>query len=61
MRIDGTELLHWPDHYVAVALPDISRDLQAAWEERGYTFVRFPADTNAWTPLFQRLARLLGL
>lgn len=61
VRIDGTELLHWPDHYVAVALPDISRDLQAAWEERGYTFVRFPADTNAWTPLFQRLARLLGL
>lgn len=61
VRVDGVELLHWPDHYVAVALPDIGRDLQAAWEERGYTFVRFPADANAWAPLFQRLNRLLGL
>src|SRR5690606_9273826 len=60
-RLESAELLHWPDHYVAVALPDTSRDLQAAWEDRGYTFVRFPADTNAWALLFQRLTRLLGL
>jgi len=60
-RVEGGELLYWPDHYVAVALPDTGRDLQAAWEDRGYTFVRFPAETQAWAPLFQRLARLLGL
>ena len=54
-------VLHWPDHYAAVALPDTPRDLQAAWEDRGYSFIRFPADTSAWPPLFQRLRRLLGL
>ncbi|CAM5419000.1 hypothetical protein RLIN73S_00018 [Rhodanobacter lindaniclasticus] len=54
-------VLHWPGEYAAVALPDTPRELQAAWEDRGYTFIRFPADTDAWTPLFQRLARLLGL
>ena len=53
-------VLHWPDHYTAVALPETPRELQAAWEDRGYTFVRFPADTAAWLPLFQRLGRLLG-
>ncbi|MEY2117167.1 DEAD/DEAH box helicase [Rhodanobacter sp. FW106-PBR-R2A-1-13] len=57
----GQMVLHWPGEYAAVALPDTPRELQAAWEDRGYTFIRFPADTNAWTPLFQRLARLLGL
>ncbi|MGC8731835.1 MAG: DUF1998 domain-containing protein, partial [Halothiobacillaceae bacterium] len=61
VHIDSVELLHWPDHYVAVALPDTSRDLREEWEERGYTFVRFSTDFNAWTPMFQRLARLLGL
>jgi hypothetical protein len=58
---DGQVVLHWPDHYAAVALPDTPRELQAAWEDRGYSFVRFPADTAAWPPLFQRLGRLLGL
>ena len=53
-------VLHWPDHYAAVALPDTPRDLQGAWEDRGYTFVRFHADTAAWPALFQRLRRLLG-
>ncbi|MEN1565326.1 hypothetical protein AAIH74_36965, partial [Pseudomonas aeruginosa] len=59
--IEGLALLHWPDHYAAIALPDTPRDLQAAWEDRGYTFIRFPADTDAWPMLFQRLGRLLGL
>lgn len=54
-------ILHWPDHYAAVALPDTPRELQAAWEDRGYSFIRFPADTAAWPMLFQRLGRLLGL
>ena len=54
-------ILHWPDHYTAVALPDTPRELQAAWEDRGYSFIRFPTDTEAWPPLFQRLGRLLGL
>lgn len=58
---DGRVLLHWPDHYAAAGLPDTSRELQAAWEDRGYSFIRFPADTAAWPPLFQRLGRLLGL
>ena len=58
---DGQVVLHWPDHYAAVGLPDTPRELQAAWEDRGYSFIRFPADTAAWPPLFQRLGRLLGL
>lgn len=57
----GQVVLHWPDQYAAVGLPDTPRELQTAWEDRGYTFIRFPADTAAWPPLFQRLARLLGL
>lgn len=52
-------VLHWPDQYAAVGLPDIPRTVQADWEDRGYTFVRFPADTATWPALFQRLARLL--
>ena len=58
---DGQVVLHWPDHYAAVGLPDTPRELQAAWEDRGYSFIRFPADTATWPPLFQRLGRLLGL
>lgn len=58
---EGHVVLHWPDHYAAVALPDTPRELQAAWEDRGYSFIRFPADTAAWSPLFQRVVRLLGL
>ncbi|MNO06935.1 hypothetical protein D3C81_2289260 [compost metagenome] len=54
-------VLHWPDHYAAAGLPDTPRELQAAWEDRGYSFIRFPADTAAWPPLFQRLGRLLGI
>lgn len=59
-QVDACTVLHWPDHYAAIALPDTPRELQSAWEERGYTFIRFPADPETWTPLFQRLARLLG-
>ena len=58
---DGQAVLHWPEHYVAVGLPDTPRELQAAWEDRGYTFIRFSADTATWPPLFQRLGRLVGL
>ncbi|RQV56160.1 DUF1998 domain-containing protein [Burkholderia cenocepacia] len=61
VEIEGLALLHWPDHYAAIALPDTPRDLQATWEDRGYTFIRFPADADAWPMLFQRLGRLLGL
>ena len=60
-QVDACTVLHWPDHYAAIALPDTPRELQSAWEDRGYTFIRFPADTAAWPPLFQRLGRLLGL
>ena len=55
----GSLLLHWPDHYVAVALPDTPRILQTEWEERGYTFVRFGEDRTAWTPAFGKLTKLL--
>lgn len=58
---DGFAVLHWPDHYAAVAFPDTPRELQAQWEDRAYTFVRFPADTTAWPAALQRLARLLGI
>lgn len=58
--VDGIEVLHWPDHYTAVALPDTPRALQATWEDRGFTFVRFPDNEAAWAPLFQRLARLIA-
>jgi hypothetical protein len=58
--IDDITIQHWPVHYVAVALPDTPRELQAAWEDRGFTFIRFPADSDTWAPLFQRLVRLLG-
>lgn len=54
-------VLYWPDHYAAAALPDTPREVQSAWEDRGYTFVRFPSDASAWPSLFQRLARLLTL
>ncbi|HXF07868.1 MAG TPA: DEAD/DEAH box helicase [Candidatus Acidoferrales bacterium] len=56
----GSPLLHWPDHYVAVALPDTPRQLQTEWEERGYTFVRFGENRTAWPPAFAKLAKLLG-
>lgn len=57
---EGIEVAHWPDHYVAVALPDTPRELQAVWEDRGFTFVRFPDNENAWAPLFQRLLKMLA-
>lgn len=60
MEADGATLLHWPDYYAAVALPDTPRDLQATWEDRGYSFIRFPADEAVWPAMMQRLARLLG-
>ena len=49
---DGLAMLYWPDHYAAVALPDITRERQALWEDRGFTFIRFPADTETWPALF---------
>jgi hypothetical protein len=61
VETEGLALLHWSDHYVAIALPDTPRELQALWEDRGFTFIRFPADAEAWPVLFQRLGRLLGL
>lgn len=60
VQVDGIVLLHWPDHYTAVALPDTPRELQSAWEDRGYTFVRFSADSATWPAAYQRLNRLLG-
>lgn len=59
-EVGDATIFHWPDHYAAVALPDTPRELQSAWEDRGYTFIRFSADTDAWAALFQRLGRLLG-
>lgn len=59
-EVSAQIILHWPEHYTAVALPDTPRELQAAWEDRGYSFIRFPVDTDAWPSLFQRLGRLLG-
>jgi hypothetical protein len=52
--------LHWPDHYVALALPDTPRSLQSEWEDRGYTFVRFSENTAVWTDAFRKLSKLLG-
>ena len=52
-------VLQWASDLVAVALPDTPRELQHEWEERGYTFVRFAADTSIWPPTFVRLVRLL--
>ena len=59
--VDDVIVLHWAEHYVAVALPDTPRELQSAWEERGYTFIRYSAEPENWPTLFPRLARLLGL
>ena len=53
-------VLQWTDDLIAVALPDTPRELQADWEDRGYTFVRFVGDELAWPPIFARLAKLLG-
>ena len=61
VEVDSISVLHWPDRYAAIALPDTPRELQAAWEDRGYTFVRFVSDTGAWPAAMQRLARLLGV
>lgn len=54
-------VLQWTDDLIAVALPDTSRELQADWEERAYTFLRFAADEAAWPPVFARLGKLLGI
>jgi hypothetical protein len=59
-RVDACTVLHWPDHYSGAALPDTPRDLQAAWEDRGYTFVRFASDVDSWPAAFAKLLRLLG-
>lgn len=58
-RVESAELVHWPDLYAAVALPDTPRELQSMWEDRGYTFVRFPEHTDAWPALLARLAKML--
>lgn len=58
----GTDaLLNWPSHLMAISLPDTPRELQHAWEDKGYTFVRFPQDQNTWPQLFTKLATLLGM
>jgi Lhr-like helicase len=60
-NIGDLVVLQWSDDLVAVALPDTPRDLQADLEDRGYTFVRFSDDELMWPPIFNRLARLLGV
>ncbi|HET8554708.1 MAG TPA: DEAD/DEAH box helicase [Rhodanobacteraceae bacterium] len=60
-HVNESLILHWPDHYVAIALPDNPRDMQAAWEDKGYTFVRFAPDTTTWPAKLAQVARLLGL
>jgi hypothetical protein len=54
-------VLQWTDDLIAVALPDTPRELQADWEERAYTFVRFAGDEATWPPVFARLGKLLGI
>lgn len=54
-------VLQWTDDLIAVALPDTPRELQEAWEELGYTFVRFARDEATWPAIFMRLARLIGV
>jgi Lhr-like helicase len=58
-RVGESVVLQWADDLIGVALPDTPRDLQSEWEDRGYTFVRFPADPLAWPTIFARLGRLL--
>ena len=60
-QIGDHAVLQWTDDLIAVALPDTPRELQAEWEERGYTFVRFANDTETWPTTFARLGRLLGV
>jgi len=57
---EGVEVAYWPNQYVAVALPDTPRDLQSTWEDRAFTFVRFPENEHAWAPLFQRLVKMVS-
>lgn len=57
---EGVTILHWPEHYIAIALPDTPRELQAIWEDRAFTFVRFPDNEHGWAPLFQRLVKMLA-
>lgn len=56
----GNPLLHWPDHLVAVALPDTPRSLQSEWEDKGYTFVRFTDDQSAWPVALKKLEKLIS-
>lgn len=58
--IGETTVLQWPDPMVAIALPDTPRDLQEQWEEVGYTFIRFMADSTKWSVPFGKLAPLIG-
>jgi len=60
-RVGDDLVLQWADDLIAVALPDTPHALQAEWEERGYTFVRFAADTATWPRVFARLGALLGV
>jgi ribosomal protein L37E len=56
----GSILLHWPDHFVAIALPDTPRSLQSEWEDKGYTFVRFTEDQTSWPIALKKLERLVS-
>ncbi|MEC9357551.1 MAG: DEAD/DEAH box helicase [Pseudomonadota bacterium] len=56
----GSSLLHWPEHYVAIALPDTTRSLQAEWEDKGYTFVRFSDDQASWPAALKKLEKLVS-
>ncbi|HLU24771.1 MAG TPA: DEAD/DEAH box helicase [Longimicrobiales bacterium] len=60
-QVGDDVVLQWTDDLIAVALPDTPREVQAEWEERGYTFVRFANDTETWPTTFARLGRLLGV
>lgn len=53
-------VLHWPDALVAVALPDTPGQVRHAWEERGYTFIRFAEDEQAWSRQFAQVKRLVA-
>jgi hypothetical protein len=59
-RVDDIEILHWPSDYVGVALPDTPRELQADWEEMGYTFIRFMSDPVKWPVPFTKLGTVIG-
>ncbi len=56
----GGIALQWPRDLIAIVLPDTPKTVDREWDERGYTVIRFAAESSTWAASFRKLGRLLG-